>query len=223
VSNAPHDPTDAPAAIAASFRVEVGDRHHRFGRDVDLVHHQGVLALVGPSGCGKTLTLRVLAGLLRPVAGRVSLLGKMVESTENHVHVPPERRRVGYVPQDAKLFPHLTVEGNVRFGLRGESDDRQIFDRAAELTAISPLLGRRTGELSGGERQRVALARALASAPQLLLLDEPFSALDAPAREALRERLRAVLAALHLPAVLVSHDVDEVRALADEVTVLEGG
>lgn len=190
---------------------------------VDLEVPQGSLtAVLGPSGSGKTTLLRILAGFQRPDAGRVELGGKTVEEA-GRVHVPPERRRVGYVPQEGALFPHLSAAGNVAFGLARHERRGQ---RPAELLALVGLAGygdRYPHQLSGGQQQRVALARALAVRPEIVLLDEPFSSLDASLRADVRQDVARVLAATGTTAVLVTHDQDEALSLADQVAVLRDG
>jgi len=187
--------------------------------------HGPVTAIFGPSGAGKTTVLRALAGLDRPDAGRIALDGDVFFDAERGVNVPPHARRTGYVAQRPALFPHLDVQDNVAFGLRGLSRQRRE-DRLREVVALldlTSLAPRRVHTLSGGEIQRVSLARALANAPRLLLLDEPLSALDGPARTALRSELRRVFEATRLPVVLVTHDRDEALALADTVVALVAG
>ncbi|MFC5064637.1 ABC transporter ATP-binding protein [Actinomycetospora atypica] len=194
-------------------------------RDVDLVVAPGtVTAVLGPSGCGKTTLLRVVAGFHVPDAGTVHVGGRPV-SGPGVATVPPEHRRIGLVPQDGALFEHLTVAGNVGFGLRstprGERRDR--IAAMLDLVGLADLAERRPRELSGGQQQRVALARALAPAPGLVLLDEPFSALDAGLRQELREEVRRVLRAAGAAAVLVTHDRAEALGLADRLVVLRAG
>lgn len=182
-------------------------------------------ALLGPSGCGKTTLLRIVAGLEHPDAGSVVLGDRVVVS--DTVFVPPEQRRVGLVFQDYALFPHLSVEDNVAFGLRRSDLDRAERRRRVadllSLTGLLPRADRRPAALSGGERQRVALARALAPDPGLILLDEPFSNLDARLRDEVRGEVRRILAAVGATAVLVTHDQDEALSLADTVSVLFDG
>jgi ABC-type sulfate/molybdate transport systems ATPase subunit len=174
-------------------------------------------ALVGPSGAGKTTALRAVAGLVRPGRGRVVLGDEVLFDSERGVDRPPEERRVGLVFQEYALFPHLTVEANVRFG--GRDRVRELLDRFG----IAHLARARPGELSGGERQRVALARALARDPAVLLLDEPMAALDAHTRAGVRAELQELLRELGLPAILVTHDFEDAAALADRVGVLSEG
>jgi molybdate transport system ATP-binding protein len=177
------------------------------------------LALVGPSGAGKTTTLRVVAGLLRPQSGEVAVDDQVLLDTERGRHVPPERRRVGYLFQEYALFPHLDVLGNVSFGARDRASVADLLERFR----IGHLARARVSELSGGERQRVALARALAREPAVLLLDEPLSALDAHTKAAVRGELRELLQSLALPALLVTHDYEDAATLAGRVGVISQG
>ena len=200
------------AALSADFRLPL--------RSFELSLALGVertVALVGPSGAGKTSVLRVIAGLVRPHAGRVELDRDTWVDAERGVFVAPERRRVGLVFQEYALFPHLSVRQNVAFG------GKERVDELLERFRITELAGARPGELSGGERQRVALARALARDPGVLLLDEPLSALDAHTKAAVRAELEEVLRGLGLPVLIVTHDYDDAAALAGTVGVLVGG
>ncbi len=186
----------------------------------------GVAVLFGPSGAGKTTLLRLVAGLDRPDAGTVRLGGEIWSDAARRIHLPPQRRRVGFLFQDHALFPHLDVAANVGYGLLGlpTAERRARVREVAGRLRLEELLGRMPGELSGGQRQRVALARALAPRPRLLLLDEPLSALDAPTREDLRGELRGWLKASGVPALVVTHDRVEALALGDRLVVLsEGG
>ncbi len=182
-----------------------------------------VTAVLGPSGCGKTTLLRLIAGFERLDAGHIAVGGVTVADTTTHVSLPPERRRVGIVPQEGALFPHLDVAGNIGFGLaRGP----QAQARVQELLALVGLAGmgrQRPDQLSGGQQQRVALARALAPRPSLILLDEPFSSLDAALRNQVRDEVFDVLRAEQATAVLVTHDQQEALSVADQVAVLLGG
>jgi molybdate transport system ATP-binding protein len=177
---------------------------------------EGVTVLFGPSGAGKSTILRCLAGLDKPQQGFIRLGSETW--FDQGLFVPPQRRKVGMLFQDYALFPHLTARQNLEYGATPAE-----ASRAAQLLRIEPLLQRKPGQLSGGERQRVALARALATKPRLLLLDEPLSALDAPAREELRLELRAVLLAAKVPALVVTHDRIEALALGDKLAVLAEG
>ncbi len=190
---------------------------------VDLEIADGdVVAVLGPSGCGKTTLLRIIAGFLDPDGGSVCFDGKPVAARS--VCIPPQHRRVGYVPQEGALFPHLDVRGNILFGLpRSE----RTGDRLSELLDLSELPAevatRYPHQLSGGQQQRVALARALAPRPRVVLLDEPFSSLDASLRVSAGRAVTRVLRAAGTTAVLVTHDQGEALSLADRVAVMRGG
>lgn len=177
------------------------------------------VALSGPSGSGKTSLLKALAGLSRLEGGRVEAGGAVWQDDASGAWTPPWKRAVGWAPQEALLFPHLTVRENAAFGARSAADAA----RAAEAFELGPLLDRRPALLSGGERQRAALARAFARRPRLLLLDEPFSALDDAARARMVEAVRALCAEWSLPLLLVTHSREDAAALAEEHwTILEG-
>lgn len=183
---------------------------------VSLAVDGGTLAaLVGPSGCGKTSILRAIAGFETPAGGSIEVGGESVDG------MPPEKRRIGMLFQQGALFPHLSVIQNVAFGLRDRNDDRAID--ALRLVGLENLRSRRPHELSGGQQQRVALARALAPQPRLILLDEPFAALDASLRTRLREEVRDILRRTATTAVLVTHDQEEALSIADEVSVMRHG
>ena len=184
----------------------------------------GPLALVGPNGAGKTSLLRALLGVLGPARGRVALDGAVLLDSSRGVNLPPEERRLGYLPQQFALFPHLSAVENVEFGMpraEGARDRRARALALLESLALAHLAQRRPGALSGGERQRVALARALAPGPRALLLDEPLAALDVGARRQVRDFLAERL--LTLPALIVTHDAADAEALAGRIAVLEGG
>lgn len=181
--------------------------------------------LFGPSGAGKTSLLRVLGGLARPDRGRVVLHGRTLVETERGVWVPPAERGIGFVTQRPTLFPHMSVTDNVSFGLAGLSRGAAA-ERVAEMLALfhaGHLADRTPAALSGGEKQRVALARALAPEPRLLLLDEPFSGLDADLKVAVLERLTAWLSDRRIPALYVSHDIAEAFQTAADVLVIDAG
>lgn len=180
----------------------------------------GVTAIMGPSGAGKTSLLEAIAGLRGGARGRVAVGGEVLLDTPRRIALAPERRRVGYVPQDAGLFPHLSVLENVRFGARA---DAAAVDAAIDTLEIRPLLARSPGALSGGERQRVALARALAIRPRLLLLDEPLAALDPGLRERILPWLLRVRDEWAVPCLYVTHNVGEALVVASHLLVLQGG
>jgi molybdate transport system ATP-binding protein len=173
-------------------------------------------ALYGASGAGKTSLLEVIAGLRRPVSGRIELNGRVV--TDEGVFVPPRLRRVGYVSQDDALFPHLSVRQNIFYGAREKSHDGII-----DILEIGPLLDRGVKRLSGGERKRVALARALLSDPDVLLLDEPLTGVDIALRDRVLEYLVRIRDEVAIPTIYVTHQLDEVRMMCEEVVVLERG
>src|SRR5919108_626478 len=180
-----------------------------------------VVALLGPSGCGKTTLLRCIAGLERPDAGEVRLAGRLLCGPG--AHVPPERRRIGMVFQDGALFPHLSVAGNVAYGLRREERRNGRVEEALALVDLAGLGERAPASLSGGQQQRVALARALVTHPTALLLDEPFSNLDTLLRVQIRAEVQRLLADLGVTAVFVTHDQQEAFVVGDEVAVMLGG
>ncbi len=198
-------------------------RLNGFTLDVAIACDAPIVILVGPSGSGKTLTLRAVAGALRPEAGRILLDGEVVFDSERGIDVPPQRRGIGYVPQEYGLFPHLDVAQNVGFGLRGpKTGSRKAVADMLDTVGLIGLERRKPRELSGGQRQRVALARALVLRPRLLLLDEPFSALDADIRESVRGQLRQIQQSLGFQALLVTHDQADVMP-GDQVYAYKNG
>lgn len=196
-------------------------RRGGFRRHVRIVEQARVVALAGPSGAGKTSVLHAIAGLVRPESGRIEIDGRVLYDSAAGVDVPTHRRRVGYVFQDARLFPHLDVRRNLLYGRHGGAQARFGFDAVVELLGIGHLLDRRTRRLSGGEAQRVAIGRALLSQPSILLFDEPLSALDPARRDELIPWLQRVRDEVRLPMLYVSHHPDEVRRLADVIHVLD--
>jgi molybdate transport system ATP-binding protein len=185
----------------------------------------GVTALFGRSGCGKTTTIDMIAGLLRPDRGHIRIDGTVLFDAAQGIDVPAEDRGIGYVFQDARLFPHLSVRDNLRYGQRRARGRRQHlkFEDVVDLLGLAPLLGRRPAGLSGGERQRVAIGRALLTQPRLLLLDEPLAAIDAARRGELLPYLENLRDEFSLPMVFVSHQFEEVLRLAGDMVVLESG
>jgi iron(III) transport system ATP-binding protein len=180
-----------------------------------------ILALIGPSGCGKTTLLRLIAGFENPDAGQIFIQDRLVASPSTAL--PPEKRGVGMVFQEYALFPHLTVAQNVCFGLNGKHDKTRLVQEELARVGLSGYEARYPHELSGGERQRVALARALAPKPVLVLLDEPFSNLDAERREEIREEVRSILKAAGAAALFVTHDQEEALFMGDRLAVLNKG
>jgi iron(III) transport system ATP-binding protein len=192
-------------------------------RGVDLaVPHGSFTAILGTSGSGKTTLLRIVAGFERPDDGQIQL-GTEVVDDAGHRFVPSERRRIGYVPQEGALFPHLSVGRNVAFGLPRGPDRRRRVDELLELVGLSGYRRRYPHQLSGGQQQRVALARALAIEPEIVLLDEPFSSLDAAMRASVRSDVLRVLRQAGTTSILVTHDQDEALSMADQVAVLRHG
>ena len=197
-----------------------------FTLDVDLeIPGRGVTGLFGPSGAGKTTILRALAGIERMTDARVTVAGETWDDTATGRHVPPHRRRAGYVFQEPSLFPHLDVRRNIGYGhRRTPAGERRIdVEEAVEWLGVRPLLDRRPDGLSGGERQRVAIARALVTSPRLLLLDEPISALDRESRAAIIPYLERLPAHLSMPIVYVSHSLRDIARLADHLVWLVDG
>ena len=184
------------------------------------VPHGAICALLGPSGCGKTTLLRMVAGFERPDSGTITIGGEEVASP--HSEVAPERRNVGMVFQDYALFPHLDVAANIGYGLDRPARDRRV-DEVLELVGLTGIADRGIHELSGGQQQRVALARALAPRPKVILLDEPFSNLDASLRDRLRREMRDILGQTEVTALFVTHDQDEALSIADTVAVMHEG
>ena len=200
-----------------ALRLAIDVPRRAFRVALELAVGRETVALVGPSGAGKTTVLRAIAGLATPERGRIELDGTVLVDTETRIDLPPEQRRVGFVFQDYALFPHMTVEENIRYAGRDGAAD------LLERLEIAHLAKARPESLSGGERQRVGLARALARDPAVLLLDEPLSALDAHTRTSVRAELRELLEAFDLPTLLVTHDYEDAAALAARIGVLVEG
>lgn len=207
-----------------TLHIALQHRFPGFALDVAFDAPAGVTALFGRSGSGKTTVINAVAGLLRPDSGKVTADGVDLLDTGARLDLPPHRRRIGYVFQDARLFPHLTVRQNLMYGRwfapKAEGHD---FDRIVDLLGIAPLLPRRPGALSGGERQRVAIGRAILSNPRLLALDEPLAALDAARKAEILPYLERLRDELGLPILYVSHSVAEVARLATTLVVMEAG
>jgi molybdate transport system ATP-binding protein len=208
--------------IAPLHHIDVSLRRGAFEQSVRIESAARVLALVGASGSGKTSLLHAIAGLVRPQRGRIEIDGHVLFDAARGIDVPAYRRRIGYVFQDGRLFPHLDVRGNLAYGARGLGDRRFSIDAVVDLLALGPLLSRRTAGLSGGEAQRIALGRALLSQPHLLLLDEPLSMLDPDRREELIPYLQRVRDESALPMIYVSHVASEVARIAQDVHRLGG-
>lgn len=204
------------------IELEVSLPLSRFALGVKARLSTDTVAVLGPSGSGKTSLLEAIAGLRPRATGRIVIHDAVVLDTAAGVVLPPEKRRIGYVPQDACLFPHLDVRGNVRFGM-AKARRAGLFDEAVAILEIAPLLDRFPATLSGGERQRVALARAIATEPLLLLLDEPLAAVDPELKGKILPYLLSVRDALEIPFLYVTHNAGEARAVAREALVLRQG
>jgi len=215
--------------IDLDLQLSVSDGTRRFDLDMQLAADVPVVALYGPSGAGKSITLQAIAGLMRPAGGHVRIAGRTLFDASRGIDVPVPARGVGYLFQHYALFPHLNVRDNVAFGLtswrrrRVSPRDAQRVDELLHSFGLGPLARSRPGALSGGQQQRVALARALACEPSVLLLDEPFAALNPSLRRDLRRELAEVRARWKLPVVMITHDIDDVLALADVAFVVEQG
>jgi molybdate transport system ATP-binding protein len=196
-----------------------------FELNVALQAKQELLALFGPSGAGKSMTLQMVAGLVTPDWGQIAIDGATVFDSHTGVNLPPQQRRLGYVMQDYTLFPHLSVAKNIAYGLRGlpKKDIQRAVTEMLDLIQLAGYADSGPDELSGGQQQRVALARALVTNPKILLLDEPFSALDRPIRAQLRQELRHLQRHLNIPTLLVTHDLAEANILADRIAVYHQG
>jgi len=186
------------------------------------------LVLFGPSGSGKTLTLRAIAGMLTPDEGYIRVNGDVVFDSSAGINTPTRHRKVGYLFQDYALFPHLTVQENIAFGLKplfgriGREQARRVKE-LIEIFGLGKITGQKPVALSGGQQQRTALARALATSPKMLLLDEPFSALDQPLRIRMRKELARILETFDIPMIMVTHDSDEVASFAKTIVVYHNG
>lgn len=210
------------AALEVSVTRQIGE----FELDVSFTAGPGILVLFGPSGAGKSLTLALIAGLIRPDAGSITIKDHIVADCAQRIHVSTQDRRIGMVFQDGLLLPHRSVLDNVALAVRqviGRRARRAIARTWLEQVGGNDLADRRPSSLSGGQRQRVALARALAGDPELVLLDEPLSALDLPVRRGLRELIRHVIVSSGVPAVLVTHDSDEAEELGDVIISYDHG
>ena len=207
------------------LRVDVEKQLGEFSLSATFESEGRVTGLFGASGAGKTSLINIIAGLLRPDRGIIAIDGEVLDDTEKRIHVPPHRRRIGYVFQDARLFPHLNVTQNLDYGRRMNrlAEDAAQRKRVTELLDIGHLLDRRPGKLSGGERQRVALGRALLAKPRLLLLDEPLGALDEGRRAEILPYLVRLRDEARIPMVYVSHDPAELRQLATQIVLLKDG
>ncbi len=218
----------ASQTIACDFSVRVCGCGAQFELHSRFKATSRRIALFGPSGSGKSLTLMALAGLLTPGSGHIEVRGRTFFESTTGVNIPARKRNVGLLFQDYALFPHLTVRDNVSFGLKPafgplKAAHREHIDELLELCGLTGQAGQRPGQISGGQRQRTALARALATGPDILLLDEPFTALDQPLRERMRAELFDILERFDMPMVMVSHDLDDVDHFAQTLVAFGHG
>jgi len=215
----------AAARELSMLRVDIAKQLGDFTLEASFTSEGRVTGLFGASGAGKTSLVNMIAGLLRPDRGVIALDDEILDDTTKGLHVPPHRRRIGYVFQDARLFPHMNVAQNLDYGRRmnGIAADPAQQKRVTDLLDIGHLLDRRPGKLSGGERQRVALGRALLSKPRLLLLDEPLGSLDEGRKIEILPYLVRLRDEANVPMVYVSHDAAEMRQLATQIVMLRNG
>ena len=215
--------------LEVDIEVSLGHGAQRFALSARFTSVRERLVLFGPSGVGKSVTLQAIAGLLRPARGRIALGGRVLFDSAAGIDLPARERRIGYLFQDHALFPHMSVARNIAFGLmptlprRLDAATKARVEHVMNALDIAALGSRRPHELSGGQHQRVALARALVREPDVLLLDEPFSALDATLRTRVRTELEAVRERFGVPMVLISHDLEDVARLADTLVLFEPG
>ena len=206
--------------LSVDIRCDLPD----FSLDLQFRVERDILVLFGPSGCGKTTTLRSIAGLVKPDAGRIVLDGKVFFDVAAGIFAPPRERQIGYMFQDFALFPHMNVQKNIWYGVKQHGEAAQeMYEKLLGLLKIEHLGTRRVGQLSGGEKQRVALARALMAEPKLLLLDEPLSSLDKKTRLELQAELMEMQKLWKIPFVLVTHDPEEAETMGGQVLFLEQG
>ncbi len=196
-----------------------------FALVIDVEIRNQATAIFGPSGAGKTSLLDLIAGLRRPKSAFVQLDDRVLTDTATHIKVPTRHRRIGYVPQDLALFPHLSVRQNLLYGRKSNGDSNALFsyEHITNILEIEPLADRRVTNLSGGEKQRVALARALLASPQILLLDEPLASLDTVLKSKIIPYLARIRDEFHLPMLYVTHDWDEAQTLCSEALIMERG
>ena len=206
------------------FTVHIKKELPDFLLDISFSIENNILVLFGPSGCGKTTLLRCIAGLTTMKEGEIHLGSRCFFSTKENICIPPQKRKIGFVFQDYALFPHYNVRQNILYGAKAtEKDAEQRFSNLLALLKIEHLIDRAPNSLSGGEKQRVALARALITQPEILLLDEPLSALDSTTRKELQEELKRLHSIWKIPFILVTHDYPEATYLGDQIILMNQG
>jgi molybdate transport system ATP-binding protein len=212
---------DAPQhSLVVNARLSLGN----YSLDLDFTSGGGITALFGRSGAGKTTVVNMIAGLVRPDHGQIIVNGTVLFDSEQGIDVPPEKRRLGYVFQEPRLFPHMTVRRNLLFGTRYAPESVTVsLEQIVDLLGLNALLNRQPGSLSGGERQRVAIGRALLANPRLLLMDEPLANLDPERRDEVLSFVEELHAAVHIPIIYVSHNMEEIIRLADTAILLGDG
>lgn len=205
--------------------VDIGIRFPGFSLEAAFNTESGITAISGPSGAGKTTLINAIAGMIRPERGQITIGERCLFSTQRNIHLAPEKRRIGYIYQDARLFPHLTVQQNLIIGrfFQGHPTNRALFDQIVDMLGIAPILTRRPHRLSGGEKQRVAIGRALLSEPALILADEPLAALDADRKAEILPYFESLRDLKQLPILYVTHQGEEIERLADQHIRLDAG
>lgn len=216
--------TGSPQGGMVMLVVDIKKQLEDFTLQLQFSLKNNILVLFGPSGCGKTTTLRCIAGLVKPDAGRIAVDNQVFYDKKAGICLPPQARKVGYMFQELALFPHMNVYKNIWYGVKGHHRQVEVlYEKLMRLLKIEHLAERSVLQLSGGEKQRVALARALMTEPQLLLLDEPLSSLDKETREELQLELKNLQRVWNIPFILVTHDPDEASVMGDEILFLEKG
>jgi molybdate transport system ATP-binding protein len=208
------------------LEIQVARRQGHFQVNADLkAENTGITALFGPSGAGKTSVINMVAGLIRPDRGRIVVQDRVLFDSDRGIDLPPEKRSIGYIFQDGRLFPHLTVRGNLTYGMKLTPLKQRCigFDPVVDLLGINHLLDRRPMKLSGGEKQRVAIGRALLTSPRLLLMDEPLSSLDESRKEDVLPFIAKLPRTFSIPILYVTHSVDEIERLADNLVLMADG
>jgi molybdate transport system ATP-binding protein len=206
--------------------IRVARRQGSFQVDADFrAENTGITALFGPSGAGKTSVINMVAGLIRPDRGRIVIQDRVLFDSDRGIDLPPEKRTIGYIFQDGRLFPHLTVRGNLTYGMKLTPPNQRCIalDQVVDLLGIKHLLDRRPAKLSGGEKQRVAIGRALLTSPRLLLMDEPLSSIDDGRKEDLMPFIAKLPRAFCIPILYVTHSIDEIERLADNLVLMADG
>ena len=210
-----------------ALQAKIKKKFSGFTLDVEFETKEGCMGILGASGCGKSMTLKCIAGIEKPDSGKIVLNGRVLFDSEKKINLPVQKRNVGYLFQNYALFNHMTVAENIAFGLQVQKADKkkiqQRTEMLAELVGLANFIHRYPMQLSGGQRQRVAFARALAPEPQLLLLDEPFAAIDAKVRKDLRQWLRSMIHQLGITSIFVTHDQDEAVEVADDIIITNKG